>query len=105
MILKVIQGGVGFVSGTEASSLQNVTQSLLPLSLPPQYGDIYNFPSTAFEKALDEEELPEDEVGTVTYRAVLSVQQGKALKTQPRCAQQPDYTVPCLPEIYRKPLS
>ena len=24
---------------------------------------------------------------------------------QPRCAQQPDYAVPCLPEIYRKPLS
>jgi len=30
VILKVIQGGVGFGSGTEASSPQNVTQSLLP---------------------------------------------------------------------------
>ena len=33
------------------------------------------------------------------------VQQKKALKTQPHCTQQPDYTVPCLPETYRKPLS
>ena len=39
---------------------------------------------------------------TLTYSLCLafpaSVQQGKALKTQPRCAQQPNYAVPCLPE-------
>ena len=33
------------------------------------------------------------------------MQQRKALKMQPRCTQQPDYTAPRLPEIYRKPLS
>ena len=33
------------------------------------------------------------------------VQQKKAQKTQPCCTQQPDYAVPRLPEIYRKPLS
>jgi len=32
-----------------------------------------------------------------------SVQQGKALKMWPHCAQQPDYTVPCLPECTRSP--
>ena len=33
------------------------------------------------------------------------MQQRKALKTQPRCTQQPDYAVARLPEMYRKPLS
>ena len=34
-----------------------------------------------------------------------SIQQSKALKTRPHCTQQPDYTLLCLLEIYRKPLS
>ena len=33
------------------------------------------------------------------------MQHRKARKTQLRCTQQPDYAVPRLPEIYRKPLS
>ena len=34
-----------------------------------------------------------------------NLQQSKSLKTQPRCAQQPDYALACLPERYWKPLS
>ena len=33
----------------------------LPCSLSSQYGEIYNFPSTAFENVLDAEELEEEE--------------------------------------------
>ena len=32
------------------------------------------------------------------------VWQQRGLKMQPRCAQQPEYTLPHLPEVYRKPL-
>ena len=34
-----------------------------------------------------------------------SVQQGKTLKMRQHCAQQPDYTAPCLPKMHKKPLS
>ena len=40
------------------------------------------------------------EVTVVLVTFPASVQQRKALKTQPRCTQQPDYAAPRLPEIY-----
>ena len=52
------------------------------------------------------------QISTVTHSTSLclafpaSIQQGQqAPKIQPHCAQQPDYAVPRLLEIYRKPLS